>query len=169
MDVARDLDGGQILLWANAADPVPICDNGIVKLRLGDGTQTCMLSLDWSLATHISAPGEIPWFFVSTYAPDDPRPGSGWALYTNEILRVKLDGSEVLRLAHHRSRPWNDYNYEPRVSSSRDGARIVYSSNFNLQSLLGLGGDYSDAFLIGAEITRPPRRPRPPRRGGGGG
>jgi hypothetical protein len=170
MDVARDNDGGQIVIRTNADDPNPICDNGIVKIRLGDLQQTCLLTLDWGLAPHISAPGEMPWFFVSTYAPDDPQPGDpGWTVYTNEILRVMIDGSEVQRLAHHRSRPWNDYNYEPRASASRDGARLLYSSNFNLQSLLGYDAEYSDVYMIGSDVPppAPPRRPRPPRRGGG--
>jgi hypothetical protein len=164
MDVARDTDGGQIVIRANAADPVPICENGIVKIRLGDMTQTCMLSLDWSLATHISAPGEMPWFFVSTYAPDDPPPDSaGWAEYTNEILRVMIDGSAVERIAHHRSRPWNGYNSQPRATASRDGSRLAYSSNFNLQELAGVGVEYSDVFLIGGDVAPPPA-PCPPRR-----
>jgi len=161
MDVGRDADGAQIVVRANAADPNPICDNGIVKVRLGDGGQTCLLSLDWSLATHVSAPHEGPWIFVSTFAPADPSADDeGWTAYTNEILQVRLDGTAVRRLAHHRSRPWNDYNYAPRVAASRDGARIVYSSNFSLQSLLGFGPEYSDVFLIGAgEPARHPHRP----------
>jgi hypothetical protein len=169
MDVARDNDGGQIVIRTNADDPNPICDNGVVKIRLGDLTQTCLLSLDWGLAVHISAPGEMPWFFVSTYAPDDPRPGDpGWTVYANEILRVMIDGSGVERLAHHRSRPWNDYNYEPRASASRDGARLLYSSNFSLQSLLGYDAEYSDVYMIGSDVPPPPppRRPRHPKRGG---
>ena len=110
----------------------------------------------------------MPWFFVSTYAPDDPAPDSGWAPDTNEILKVWVDGSRIERLAHHRSRPWNDYNYEPRAASSRDGARLLYSSNFNLQSLAGADNDYSDVYMIGSDVAPPPppRPPRRPKRGG---
>jgi hypothetical protein len=59
---------------------------------------------------------------------DDPP----WMPYTNEILMVRLDGSEVRRLAHHRSRPFNTYNFFPRASVSRDGRRLAFASNFGL-------------------------------------
>jgi hypothetical protein len=161
MDLGRDFDGGQIVVRANAADPDPICPNGVVKIRLGDETQTCLLSLDWSLAMHISMADVGPWILVSTFAPGDPTPDDGWAPYTNEILQVSLDGAEVRRLAHHRSRPLNDYNYQPRAAMSRDGTRILYSSNFSLQSLAGFGSEYSEVFVIGGEPAR--RRHRRPR------
>ena len=103
MDVARDVNGDEVLLWANAADPTPVCNNGIVKIRLSDASQTCLISLDWSLAEHVSAPDNNGWVFVETYAPSDPSPVSGWPKYTDEILQVKLDGSEIRRIAHHRS------------------------------------------------------------------
>jgi hypothetical protein len=53
-----------------------------------------------------------------------------WTTYTNELLLVRLDGGEVRRLAHHRSRPFNGYNYSPRASVSRDGAAIAFASNY---------------------------------------
>src|SRR5437773_3135942 len=161
MDYTRDSNGDEVLVWTNSNDPSPICDNGIVKVRLSDGSQTCLVSLDWSLAVHISAPDNNGWAFVETYAPSDPIPGtSAWKPYTNELLRVKLDGSQVERLAHHRSRPFNDYDYEPRRSTSRDGSMILYASNFGLQSI-GYPTDYSDVYLISAGSTPPPP-PSPP-------
>src|SRR5438477_4144343 len=162
MDYTRDSNGDEVLIWTNSNDPSPICNNGIVKVRLSDGSQTCLLSLDWSLAVHISAPDNNGSAFVETYAPSDPIPGtSAWKPYTNELLKVKLDGSQVERLAHHRSRPFNDYNYEPRVSTSRDGSMILYASNFGLQSV-GYPTDYSDVYLISAGSTPPPPPPPPP-------
>jgi hypothetical protein len=58
---------------------------------------------------------------------------------------VKLDGAEVRRIAHHRSRPFDSYNYMPRVTASRDGSRIIFTSNYGLKS-----GDrkYTDAYLV---------------------
>jgi hypothetical protein len=147
MDVSRDVDGEAVLVWANGGDPEPICDNGIVKIRLRDGQQTCLLTLDVSLAAHVSASDE-GWAIVSTFAPQDPRPEGGWPPYTNEIVRVKLDGSVVSRLAHHRSRPSNDYNWQPKATISRDGTRIVYASNFGLPETAGYPAQYSDAYLI---------------------
>lgn len=148
MDVTRDSNGEEVLIMTNSADPEPKCDNAIVKIRLSDGQQTCLLSLDWSLAVHVSAPDESGWCFVETYAPADPLTTPGWTRYTNEILQVKLDGSEVRRLAHHRSRPFNSYNYQPHVSVSHDGTVLVYNSNFGLQSMLGYPKEYADMYLI---------------------
>jgi hypothetical protein len=151
MDVGRDADGQPIVLWMNAADPQapPTCQNAVVKIRLADGQRTCVLSLDWSLAVHISAPDGGPWFYVSTYAPSDPDPLQGaWRPYTGELLQVRLDGSEVRRLAHHRSRPFNDYWYTPRAAVDRDGRRLVFSSNYGLPGILGYSGAYVDTYVI---------------------
>jgi hypothetical protein len=137
MDVTLDSDGTEVMVWANSNDRQPICNNGIVKIRLADGQQTCLATLDWSLAAHISGPDNSGFVYVDAYAPDNPNPNplSGWFEYTNELLRIKLDGSQVLRLAHHRSRPFgiNTYNWQPRVSTSRDGSRVVYASDYDLQ------------------------------------
>lgn len=37
MDVTRDLNGDEVLVWSNAADSAAICVNGVVKVRLSDG------------------------------------------------------------------------------------------------------------------------------------
>lgn len=168
MDVTRDADGSEVLVWNSSADPSPICDNGIVKVELADGAQSCALALDWSLAVHVSCPDSGGWCIVSTYAPGEPDPGLGWPAYTNELLRVKLDGSEVRRLAHHRSRAANGYNYSPRATVSRDGSRLVFASNFNLQQIQGRPADYSDAYLIQLAGGAPAPPPVPPPGGGGG-
>jgi hypothetical protein len=148
MDVTRDANGDEVLVLTNSADPAPVCNNAIVKTRLADGQQTCLLSLDWNLAVHVSAPDGNGWVFVETYAPSDPLGTPAWKTYTNEILQIKLDGTEVRRLAQHRSRPLNSYNYQPHVSVSRDGSRLIYNSNFGLQASAGYPAEYSDVYFI---------------------
>jgi hypothetical protein len=148
MDVGRDVNGDEILLLINAADPTPVADNAIVKIRLSDGKQTPLISLDWNLAVHVSATDNSGWVFIETYAPGDPMPTGSWPVYTNELLQIKLDGTEVRRLAHHRSRPFNSYNYGPRAAASRDGSKLIFSSNYGLQSILGLTSEYSDVYMI---------------------
>jgi hypothetical protein len=149
-------------VWTKSNDPRPICNNGIVKITLATGQQTCLASFDWSLAVHISAPDNSGFVYVETYAPSNPTPSSGWMAYTNELLQIKLDGSQVLRLAHHRSRPFeaNTYNWQPKMSTSRDGSRVVYGSDYDLQSIDGLAVQYSDEYLIivgsPATVTPPP-------------
>lgn len=158
MDVGRDPDGQAVLLWINAADPEapPECQNGVVKIRLADGGRTCLLALGWSVAAHVSAPDGGEWFYLSTYAGHDPDPfGDGWPPYTAEVLQVRFDGSEVRRLAHHRSRPFNEYWYTPRAAASRDGRRLVYSSNYGLPSILGYPNDYTDAYLVEVADSSP--------------
>ncbi len=150
MDLTVD-NGQDVLIWNNSNDSQPIaCQNGIVKVRLSDAQQTCLLELSWSLAVHITAPDGNGWAFVETYDPKDPFPqSSAWAPYTNEILQVKLDGSETRRLVHHRSRPSGDrYVYQPKVTSSRDGSKLAFTSNQSLQSIYGYPGDYSDGYMI---------------------
>jgi hypothetical protein len=115
----------------------------------------------------VSGTDDSGWAFVESYAPADPVPPNAWNRYTNEIVQVKLDGSEVRRLAHHRSRPFNSYTWTPRVSASRDGSKIVYASNYGLQAILGYPSEYSDAYMIdlgssGSDgSTAPPSTPAP--------
>lgn len=163
-----DTDGNEVLIWTNSADPQPInCQNGIVKIKLTDASQTCLAQLDWSLAVHITAPDGNGTAFVETYAPSNPEPGAGgWVQYTNELLQVKLDGSGVTRLAHHRSRPWNSYNYEPKMTASRDGSRLLYASNYDLQKIDGYTAEYSDTYMIvlngsAAPVSAAPGPPAP--------
>jgi hypothetical protein len=175
-DVASDTNGDEVLIWTNSDDPQPIanCQNGIVKIRLADATQTCLLQLGWSLAVHISAPDGNGTVFVDTEAPSNPESGSsGWVAYTDELLQVRLDGSGATRLAHHRSRPINSYNWEPKASTSRDGTRLLFGSNYDLSNIENYPAEYSDTYLIvvngstaasnpPATSTPPPSNPTPP-------
>jgi len=159
MDLTRDTNGLEVLIWSNSNDPAPLdgCPNGIVKVRLANAQQTCLRTLDWNLAVHISAPDGSGWVFVETYAPGNPAPGSpAWTPYTNEVLQVKLDGAETRRLFHHRSRPVNSYGYQPRVTVSRDGTRLAFTSNYNLAAILGYSNDYTDAFFVEVPVVRLP-------------
>jgi len=151
--VTRDTNGAEILVWTNSNDPQPIpsCNNGIVKILLSSGTQTCLAQLDWSLAVHISAPDGNGSVFVDTEAPSNPEPNSAaWVPYTNEILQIKLDGSGITRWAHHRSRrsAINTYNWQPKLSVSRDGTRLLYASNYDLPAVDGYTAQYSDEYMI---------------------
>jgi hypothetical protein len=149
--LTTDTNGDEVLIWTNSDDPQPIanCQNGIVKIRLADATQTCLLQLSWSLAVHITAPDGNGSAYVDTEAPANPQPGtSAWVPYTNELLQVKLDGSGATRWAHHRSFPVNSYNWQPKLDISRDGTHLLYASNFNLQTLSGNPTEYGDTYMI---------------------
>ncbi len=153
--MSRDSNGDEVFIWTNSADPLPACgQNAIVKVHMADGVQTCLISLDWSFAVHITA-ADNTWVFVETYTDpgNDVVPPTGWLPYMDELLQIKMDGSEIRRLVQHRSRPLNSYNYMPKLSASRDGTRLAYASNFGLQLLDGAPQQYGDEYMIA--ITAP--------------
>ena len=155
MHLTRDVND-DVLVWTNSDDAQPIanCQNGIVKVRLRDAHQTCLLQLDWSLAVHITAGDGDGWVFVETYDPADPPASTpAWRLYTNEILQVKLDGSQIRRLLHHRSRQTANYEYQPRATVSRDGSTLVYSSTYGLQSSSGHAFGYTDVYFAAVPLS----------------
>ncbi len=155
MDVTRDTNGDEVLLIATADDPQGRCGDGVAKIRLADAQWTCLVSFDWSVALHISAPDGNGWFIVSTYAAASPLSLGPWTAYRDEILEIRLDGSEVRRLAHHRSQPLTYYWWEPHASVSRDGSRLVYGSNSGLPSILGYPAYDIDTYLIDLTSTAP--------------
>jgi hypothetical protein len=126
-DRARDADGADLEVAANAADqsPLPGCTNGLVKVRLAEKTETCLLGMTWdSGVQHVSCNNVGQnWCLVSTY---NGTPGT--VAYTNELFQVKLDGSQTVRLAHSRST--NDgYFYTPRAAVSHDGKYVLFDSS----------------------------------------
>ena len=149
--ITKDLDGGEVLVQTNSADPTPIanCANGIVKINLATAAQTCLLALGnfdkWTDAVHVSAPDQQGWVFVETY--NVSAAASPWYPYTNELLQVALDGSFVRRYAQHRSNSSN-YDGQPHVSVSRDGSRFTFNSN-----MMGSTTDVYLVVLSGANVS----------------
>lgn len=54
-----------------------------------------------------------------------------WGLYDGEIDAIKTDGSQFLRLAHHRSRSGAGYWAGSRAVITRDAQYIYFDSNFD--------------------------------------
>jgi hypothetical protein len=115
-----------------------------VKIKLATTQQTCLLQLDWSLLIHVTAPDQSGWVFGVTYNASSAS--TPWFAYTNELLQIKLDGTEVRRLGHHRSNS-SSYDGEPHMSVSRDGSRFTFNSN--------MMGSTTDAYVAatGAGLT----------------
>lgn len=160
-DRSHDINDDEILLLlaSNDPNPAPGCENnGIEKIRLSDSKKTCILPLDYDSEVHISSnrfkSSSNPWVLVSTtdnqnntVAPFDTLPAnwqSRWKPRYNELILVKMDGSQVIRLAHHRSRELDNYWFLPRASISRDGAFAIFDSNFGKQSSYY----YTDVYWI---------------------
>jgi hypothetical protein len=131
----------------------------------------------WGKGSHVSINnvGGHPWALVSNYDFKTPpevdtrefNPAlpadweQRWGKYFNEMLLVKLDGSQVLRLAHHRSRE-DGYFTTPRAALSRDGKYVLFDSNYALQTGVAM---YTDVYLMPTTYVPPP----PPGGGGGSG
>jgi uncharacterized protein (TIGR03437 family) len=157
-DVARDLNGDEVLLITadNDLQPAAGCEsNGVQKVRLSDSQKTCLVPLFFGADVGISVnnSGGHPWALITTTDlngtanPNDRLPSdwqSRWKPRLNELLLVKLDGSERRRLAHHRSRINGDYWWQPRASLGRDGRYVLFDSNFGTYPRTY----YTDAFLI---------------------
>ncbi len=156
-DRGRDLNGDEVLFVLGSSDPAPPAgceNNGVEKIRLSDSRKTCIMPLDWYQEAHISANsnGRNPWVLVSVTdtnfgTADGTLPAdwqSRWKVKYNEAILVKVDGSEVRHLAHHRTRVLDDYWFEPRAAISRDGIYAIYDSNFGIKPF----AYYTDAFLL---------------------
>jgi Transmembrane protein 131-like N-terminal/Abnormal spindle-like microcephaly-assoc'd, ASPM-SPD-2-Hydin len=69
-----------------------------------------------------------------------------WASYFEELVLVKVDGSQIYRLGYTWSRSAENYWAIPRASISRDGKYLVFDSNANISNT-GFA-QYTDVYLI---------------------
>jgi len=82
----------------------------------------------------------------SSYCYNNPTNLSVWSLWYGDISIWDRPGSNVVHLAHHRSRTAENYWATARATISRSGKYIVLDSNFNRSSR---GSDYQDVYVIG--------------------
>jgi hypothetical protein len=119
MDVGRDTDGSDVLIWASGADKQPLCGGagtGIVRIPLSGAAPSCITTFPWALALHISCPMKRPGeFCISTYGS---VPGAIWrcGMHTPSKPEKLIDLQHVA----------TSYEQEPKVSCSRDGSTIVF-------------------------------------------
>lgn len=148
-DTMHDLNGDEILIWCNSNDSsgrnknaeLATCPNGIIKVRLSDGHQSCLGSLNWDLSMDISgADPNSSYCLVSTY---------GDKALTGEILKVPLDGLGPIHLADHHSKPYNSYNWQPHAALGRlipgKQTPYVFSTNMGIQQPGNL--QYSEVWM----------------------
>jgi hypothetical protein len=90
---------------------------------------------------------------------------SNWDSRQEEILAWKVDGSQLLRLVHHRSREGGHgggYWSQPRPVISRDGKYIAFTSNFDIGNgdpVDGTTNVFVIPFQIGSGQSGPPNPP----------
>ena len=132
--VSAELSGpsaGQAWVNGTAAENSDL-DNPALAYRLlpgpatGESEPNYLYGIDWGGFEHISCRGPIGTCVLTGY----PSPGNG-ALdpLEDEIYMIHLDGSGVLRLAHHHS-SGAEYWSQPRASVSLDGRFIIFDSDW---------------------------------------
>lgn len=89
-------------------------------------------TLQWGFDVHLSLNhSDERWFITSPYTSGGADPAD-WSPWEQEILGVAVDGSFVVRLAHHHSDyTGGGYWASPRVSTSFDGRYAAFTSNFD--------------------------------------
>jgi len=105
---------------------------------------------------------------LPTNSQNFPTASGQWGLYTNDSYVVNPSGSSVYRLYQSRSRPGgSDYWKQSRASISRDGAYIIFDSDFGLGQNYDSVTDYIDVYEVATGITNSsadlePAAPLPP-------
>ncbi len=165
-DVGTDLAGREVVIGtANGELSINACGDAWKSLTVVDinakAPVNCLINNipAWHVSYRDSPKG---WALLSTFDQgncpgyscfDTTSPShlasdwqSIWPLYGEELLLVKIDGTAVYRLAHHRSRSAEYYWAQARAAISRDGKYVLWDSNFDISAT----GDanYGDVYLI---------------------
>ncbi len=136
-DLCFGPDGRDLMVY-DGADHQLNADRNINIADLETGKVSIGTRIGWKTTPHVSCRNlDLPgWALISTQGPDDRYPNHDF-----EIFWLKLDRSgEVRRVAHHHSdRESGGYFAEQHAVSNRDGALILFASNW--------GGTISD-YLV---------------------
>jgi hypothetical protein len=156
---------------------------GIEKVCLANSRRTCLLNFSsaspggaawFNKSIHVSLDNAThhPWILVSTNDSNgtryfnemlDTNWASLWGTYYNELFLLSLDGTQIHRLAHHRSRdagslpesdPSHDSGYWSlaRAALSRDGKFALYGSNYGIKAGFPR---YTDVYLVPTTYPAP--------------
>jgi hypothetical protein len=148
-DLGLDLNGNPVYLESGNSTTLSgisnPCPSGWgLDARQQNNVQSAVCLLDNQPSWHVSYRGSAsqPWSALSFFDTRSPGPewfnsdpnfqspsSSNWVLYEDELILAKIDGSQVYRLAHARSRSLEDYGAQPHAAISRDGKYVVFDSN----------------------------------------
>lgn len=122
-DLALDDDGEDVAVGVSKSPPD---DGRVIKRRLRDGRVTVLTVGGYASHTstrNVKRPG---WAYV-TYA----HPGPDWPPFWDEVVAVRLDGSQTVeRIAHLHARRV-DYPSEAHAVPSPDGKRVLWASHWD--------------------------------------
>lgn len=94
----------------------------------GEAEPNYLYLIDWGGFEHISCRGPFGYCLLGGYP--SPENGARDPL-EDEVYVIRLDGSGVIRLAHHHS-SGADYWSQPRASWSADGRYVIFDSDWGL-------------------------------------
>lgn len=171
-------------------------EGGVESIRVDGSGVTCILvATPWSGDAHLSSTKNLTgnnWIEFSdedgssfsgsssasyplnpnwnqpTDSNNNPTSAGQWGYLSNESAILSPDGSSVYRIFQSRSRPGPaDYWKVSRDSISRDGAYVIFDSDFGLGQNYGGVTDYVDAYEVATEInttstSAAPNVPQPP-------
>lgn len=123
MDLAADSKGNPVMVWCNSEDDSGLnrkaalagCENGVVKIDIETGVQTCLAQIPWPFAMHISLPDRADFALVSIYNEDK-----------SENMLVNFNGVTTLLDRPHTA-SYQDYETQPHASITSDGLQYVYN------------------------------------------
>lgn len=172
-DVGTDLQGREVLIsTANGVDSLNACGaekwSSLTVVDINAKTPVnCLIGAPpnpkipaWEISYRDSANGTTgKWVLLSMFdqgtCPDYscffPQDlistwQTLWAPYFEELVLVKIDGSQIYRLGYTWSRSAENYWAIPRASISRDGRYLVFDSNFDISNTGS--AQYTDVYLI---------------------
>lgn len=148
-DTGSDLSGNPVFIAVNNSVTLSgisnPCPSGWgLDVRQLSNLQSAICLLDNQPDWHISYRGSAsqPWIAISFFNSRTPGPEfftnngnyrtastNNWRLYEDEIVLASVDGSQIYRLAHARSRSMESYWAQPHAAISRDGKYVVFTSN----------------------------------------
>ncbi|HTC96066.1 MAG TPA: hypothetical protein VK699_21670 [Terriglobales bacterium] len=170
-EVGTDLRGREVLIsTANGTTSLNACADAWSSLTVVDiNAKTpvnCLISgiPAWHVSYRDSASGWVALSFFDPNACPDyscffPQNlistwNNLWAHYSEEVILVKIDGSAIQRLVHHRSRSAEYYWAQSHAAISRDGRFILFDSNMGISnSGFTSPNQYSDVYLTTALAT----------------
>ncbi len=170
-EVGTDLQGREVMIsTANGVASLNACADPWSSLTLIDinakAPVGCLINgiPAWHVSYRDSSAGWVALsFFDQGACPDyscfsplnlSPTWQNSWTHYAEEVVLVKIDGSQIQRLAHHRSRTAEYYWAQSHAAISRDGKYVAFDSNMDISNSGFVSpNQYSDVYLIPAMTT----------------
>ncbi|HWZ43915.1 MAG TPA: hypothetical protein VNW97_10575 [Candidatus Saccharimonadales bacterium] len=167
-EVGTDLQGREVLIsTANGVASLNSCADAWSSLTVVDinakAPVNCLISgiPAWHVSYRDSSKGWAALSFFdsgscpdySCFSPQDLISNwlNLWPHYGEEVILVKIDGSQIQRLLHHRSRSAEYYWAQSHAAISRDGKFVAFDSNMDISNSGFVSpNQYGDVYLTPA-------------------